>query len=114
MPASDPITAIANAISQIGAVALPYIEESLAQRYENEERETIQKWNRYQQIQDVRSRADAEWGFLLQLLADAKKTVGGNGTNISVPSDALAALIEVAASKIKQDKIISKIQFKQG
>lgn len=112
MPASDPITAIANAISAIGGAVTPYIEEELAQRYEREFRERIKAWNAIQDSPD-RVRPTLVHSHVMQLLDDAGATVGSMGTNVSVPVGVLGALINEVAEGIKKDKILARLSFKK-
>lgn len=113
MPASDPVTAVANAITQVGIAIQPYLEEELAQRYRREHTQTIEEWLRIIGQPLDSSSADHINAFVSRLLTSAGAPAGGLGACISVPLDSLTSLIAECSESIMKDKMLAKIQFRQ-
>lgn len=112
MAASDPITGVANAVTTvIGGLVTPFVEKHLAQEYLNEHLETIKLWNNAQAIDEPRARADASWAVLMRLLNSCGSTAIGAGTNVSVPSDVLAALVERTSKSLMDEKLVQRFQY---
>ncbi len=109
----DPITAFFNAIPGLAGIVQPFIVDGLAQKYENEFKDRLRDWNTIVAEDDAGKRADSLQSFVLQLISDAGQTAGGVGSNIAVPMDVLAALVNIAAGKIKDDELLANMQFKQ-
>lgn len=113
MPASEPITAVANALTQVGITLQPFIEESFAQKYEREHTARIAEW-----LSLINQPLDGDVAnhintFVSGLLASAGAPAGGMGTCISVPVDSLTSLIAECSESIKKDQMLAKMQFRQ-
>lgn len=111
--AFDFVTAIANAIGSVANAAKPIIDEHLAQKYEHEHKERIKEWQNILSVKDMRHRADLLELFAVKLCNDAGEAWTHLGDNISVPLDALNALIKIASEKIQAEQTLNyAIRFK--
>lgn len=108
--ALDPVTAIANAISSIAGVAQPFIDQAVAQKYENEFTDNIAEINQALANLDP-STVDA---LVLRLIGEAGQTIGGVGEIVGISVGKLAAILAIVAGKIKDDHLLANIQFKQN
>lgn len=113
MPASDPVTAVANAVTESLIAIQPFLEEGLAQKYNREHTQRIEEW-----VQIVSKPIDGNAAnhintFVSRLLTSAGAPAGGVGTLISVPLDSLTSLINECSESIKKDHMLAKIQFRQ-
>lgn len=108
--ALDPVTAIANAISGITGVAQPFIDESIAEKYENEYKSNLSQWNQT----FAAGNADAINSLCLQFVGQGGQACGGVGTVIGIQVDIINSLVAICIGKIKDDEIIANIQFKQN
>lgn len=106
--AIDPITSIANAISDLAGIAKPFIDSHIAQKYENECKERMAQWNAL----IAENNPNHINAFVLCLIADAGQIAGGVGENKSVPLDILNALIAIACGKIKDDELLANTIYK--
>lgn len=105
--ALDLPTAIANALAGLAGVAKPYIDASVAQKYENECKERLAQWVSLVSSNNLTGIN----AFVLRLISDAGQIAGGLGEDISVPVDVVNALIAIACNKIKNDELLANIQF---
>lgn len=105
--AIDPITAIANAITGLANIAKPFIDDHIAQKYENEEKERLSEWNKL--ISE--NNPNHINTFVLRLINDAGHISSGVGENRSVSLDVINALIAITCGKIKDDQLLANIQF---
>jgi hypothetical protein len=105
--ALDLPTAIANALAGIAGVAKPYIDASVAQKYENECKDRLAQWVTLL----TTNKPDDINAFVLRLVSDAGQVAGGLGEDISVSLDVVNALIAIACNKIKDDELLANIQF---
>lgn len=110
--ASDPITAVANALAQAGALAQPWVEDRIRQKHEREHQDRMQEW-----VSILASppdgRADRVHAFVMRVLARAGAPAAGVGANIAVPLDVLNALISELSEGIKKDGLINNLQFRK-
>lgn len=113
MPASDPVTAVANAITQVGIAVQPFLEEGLAQKYNREHTQRIEEWLGLISKPLDGDTATSINSFVSRLLTSAGAPAGGMGTCISVPLDSLTSLISECSESIKKDQMLAKIQFRQ-
>lgn len=105
------IDSVAKAFGKGADLAKPYIEEHFAQELENEYNERSDAWSNAQAIKDPIDRAYAEWPVLMRVLGAAGKTAGGVGTNVSIPSDTLAAFYEIANAHARDRKLLARFQY---
>jgi hypothetical protein len=111
--AVDFITAIANAIGSMANAAKPIIDEHLAQKYQHENNERIKEWQKIMGIKNTGDRADHLELFIIKLCNDAGETWLHLGGNISVPVDALSALVKIASEKIQANQTLNyALRFK--
>lgn len=113
MHGSDPVTAIANALTQAGQLAMPYISEHLAQKYESEHQKRLTEILSIVSLSDTDpTRPDRLQSFILRLLGSAGSPAGGLGKNISVPLDVLLSLVAECSESVKKDALLARIQFR--
>lgn len=113
MAASDPVTAVANALVGIAGAVTPFINDALAQKYDTQYRQRLSEWSSIVAQADSSVRADSIRAYLDKLFADADTSGGGLGDDISLPLSDFNALINIAAGKIRDDQRLAAIQFKQ-
>lgn len=110
---TDTITAIAKAAEKAFGAAIPYIEESVAQRYEKEHQQRMQVFAKIMAHGDT-DRAGALDLFVREQLAKAGVATTGISTGtLRVPVDCFAALISELSEGIKKDAMLARIQFKK-
>ncbi len=113
MPGTDPITAIANALAQAGAAAQPFIEDWIAQKYENEHQQRMAEWLSIVAEKDNARRGDRMHDFVLQLLGRAGAPSGDvANVVVPVPLDTLTSLLAEVSEGIKKDALLARVQFK--
>lgn len=105
--ALDILTAVANAISAVASDAKPYIDDHLAQKYEQENVQRIEEWQSILNMSDTDSRADLIELFAIKLCNAAGQAIGTMGDNISVPLEALTALVKIASEEIKVQQTLN-------
>lgn len=105
--ALDIITAVMDAISSVANVAKPYIDEHLAQKYEAEHKDRITEWQNLLNMPDNSARADLIELFAIKLCNAAGQAIGTMGDNISVPVEALTALVKIASDKIQVQETLN-------
>ena len=107
----ETIQAVAGAISGGEKIADKFLDEHFAQELDNEQKESMERWNNAQAINDPIARADAEWDVLVRVLEDSGTTAGGLGANTSLPTDTLAKLIEIVTLYTKEKKLNNRLIY---
>ncbi len=108
--ALDPITAVANATTGLANIVKPYIDDHLAQKYEEEFKERISEGTKALDSGDPKRIND----YVVRLLSEAGFVAGGDmGENISVPLACLRDFFSISAAKIKGDQRLANLQFER-
>lgn len=102
----EPFTALMNAVSGVTGVAKPLIEEGIAHKNGNKEREDIDEWQDILGQPDSDERADRMHSFELRLCVDAGAPPGElSGRTARVPVEILNALTlgNIRLVRLKRD-----------
>lgn len=102
--ASDPITAVADAVTTLVGAAKPLLDQHLAQKFDNEYTETSHQIALAANLTDP-ARADALHDLCDKLCFDNGQTAGGLGDSyVRVRVSNVAALLTIAAAARRDQK----------
>ena len=107
------IDSLGGAVAAVGGDVKPFIDDSIAHKYENEAKERSNKFLSILSELNTDKFPDDANNFVLKLLADCGETCGGVGENRSIPLDEITSLINIAIKYIRQNSEFSSIQFKK-
>lgn len=108
--ALDIATAIIDAIPALAGIAQPYINDAIAQKYENQFNEGVTEWNNLVGAFDP----SVVHPYVMQLIGDCGQAVGSMGDNKSVPVGIINALILIALKDRMDNHLLANVQFKQN
>lgn len=104
------LAAFLNAISGLTGVAIPLVDDAVAQKYETQLTNSIKEWNNLV----------ANWNpdnvntFVMQLIGDAGQTIGSMGDNKSVPLGVVSALVTIAIEEVFKSHVLAAMLAKQN
>jgi len=110
MPGAEPVTAVANAVTEVVGALRPYLAEALAQRYENEATERIKR------LADVAAGGDphALYYALERLCAEAGHPAGVvSGKGITLSLEHYNGLVASAVNSIKLRKQLASLEYRR-
>jgi hypothetical protein len=108
--ATDPITAVANAISAGLNGAVPFALDALAQKYNEEHKERIKEFQIIMALPDGPERASRFADFIVQLAEASGQSIVIQGDNdISVPFSVFSFLINCCSDGIRKDTILAQL-----
>ncbi len=106
------IEAFLSVVGQALGIAKPLVEESLAQRYDTQQREQVAEWLSIMSTANNESRARSMYTFIQRVCSDAGHPPGPiSGTSIEVPVQHLHSLVLLATENIKQDKMLASATY---
>lgn len=106
------MAALANATSSLAGVVTPEINDAIAHKYETQFTENITDINNILEANPLVP--DDVNTIVLRLISQSGQTVGGMGEIVGISMGNLAALLNIAAGKIKDDALLANVQFKQN
>lgn len=113
--ASDPVTAVGNALSGFFGLLKPSIDEAYAQKYNDQHKERMEKFQEIMGQPDSDLRAARLAQFIIGMCNDAGTPAGIlQGELVSIPVEVFQALVINLSESIKSDQLLGRITFKTG